>query len=129
LPKSVVADANSILMPTHQVHVWVETACIGVNKLAAETMGIWQDNGGLTTQQLENKVRERILEIAQCMIIINKQGAGPKQWNLLIHRCVPRITDLELKRQLWKWYLADKTKLDGQKLKAALDECGEVALL
>jgi len=51
-------------------------------------MGIWQDKGGLTTQQIDNKVRERVWEIAQSMSIINKQGPSPEQWDLLIDRCV-----------------------------------------
>ena len=91
-------------------------------------MGIWQDKGGLTTQRMNNKVRERIWEIAQSISIINKQGAGPEQWDLLIDGCVTRISELESKRPLWKRYLADKTNLDGQKLKAALDEFAEVGL-
>jgi len=89
-------------------------------------MRIWQDKGGLTTQWIDNKVRERMWEIAQSMSIINKQGAGPEQWDLLIDRCVTGISELESKRLLGKWYMADKTDLDGQKLKAALDEFAEV---
>jgi len=95
---------------------------------AAETMGIWQDKGGLTTQQIDNKVRERVWEIAQSMSIIIKQGAGPEQWDLLIDCCVTRISELESERPLWKWYMADKTNLDGQKVKGALDEFAEVGL-
>jgi hypothetical protein len=115
-------------MPTLQVRVWAENAGVGVSQWAAETMGIWQDKGGLTTQRMDNKVRERVWEIAQSMSIINKQGAGPEQWDLLIDRCVTRISELESKRPLWKRYMADKTNLDGQKLKAALDEFAEVGL-
>jgi len=59
------------------------------------------------------------------MSIINKKGAGTEQWDLLIDRCVTRISELESKRPLWKRYMADKTNLDGQKLKAALDEFAE----
>jgi hypothetical protein len=128
LLKSVVADANTIQMPTLQVRVWAENAGVGVSLWAAETMGIWQDKGGLTTQWIDNKVRERIWEIAQSMSIINKQGVGPKQWDLLIDRCVTRISELESKRLLWKRYMADKTNLDGQKLKAALNGFVEVGL-
>jgi len=40
LPKSVVADANTIQMPTLQLHVSAENAGVGVSQLAAETMGI-----------------------------------------------------------------------------------------
>jgi len=115
-------------MPTLQVRVWAENAGVGVSQWAAETMGIWQDKGGLTTQRMDNKVRERVWEIAQSMSIINKQGASPEQWDLLIDRCVTRISELESKRPLWKRYMADKTNLDGQKLKAALDEFAEVGL-
>jgi len=61
-------------------------------------MGIWQDKGGLTTQQIDKKVRERVCEIAQYMSIINKQGTGPKQWDLLIDHCVTQISELESKR-------------------------------
>jgi len=63
------------------------------------------------------------------MSIINKQGTGPEQWDRIIDHCVTRISELESKRLLWKWYMADKTNLDGQKLKAALDEFAGVALL
>jgi len=59
-------------MPTLQVRVWAENTGVGVSKWAAEAMGIWQDKGGFTTQQIDNKVRERVLEIAQSMSIINK---------------------------------------------------------
>ena len=115
-------------MPTLQVCVWAENAGVGVSQWAAETMGIWQDKGGLTTQRIDNNVRERDWEIAQSMSIINKQGAGPEQWDLLIDCCITQISELESKRPLWKQYMADKTNFDGQKLKAALDEFVEVDL-
>jgi len=81
LPKSVVADANTIQMPTLQVRIWAENTRVGVTQWVAETMGmvILQDKGGLTTQRIDNKVRERVWEIAQSMSIINKQGASPEQ--------------------------------------------------
>jgi len=123
-----VQDANAIQMPTLQVRVWAEHAGVGVSQWAAETMGIWKDIGGLTTQWMDNKVRECVWEIAQSMSIINKQGTSPEQWDLLIDRCVTGISELESKRPLWKRYMADKTNLDGQKLKAALDEFAEVGL-
>ena len=91
-------------------------------------MLIWLDQGGMTTQQIDNKARERVWEIAQSMSIINKQGAGPEQWDLLIDRCVTRISDLASKRPLWKWNIADKTNLDVQKLKEALEELADVGL-
>jgi hypothetical protein len=72
LLKSVIADAHTIQMPTLQVRVWAENAGVGVSHWAVETMEIWQDMGGLTTQQIDNKVRERVWEIAQSMSIINK---------------------------------------------------------
>ena len=115
-------------MTTLQVRICAENAGVGVSQWAAETMGIWQDKGGFTTQSIHNKVRERVWEIAQSLSIINKQGAGPKKWDLLINRCVTRIGELESKRPLWKWSMADKTNLDGQKLKAALNEFAEVGL-
>jgi len=115
-------------MPTLQVRVWAENTGVGASQWAAETMGIWQDKGGLTTQRIDNKVRECVWEIAQSMSIVNKQGAGPEQWDHLIDHCVTPISDLESKRPLWKRYMADKTNLDGQKLKAALDEFAEVGL-
>ena len=62
------------------------------------------------------------------MSIINKQGVGPEQWDHLIDRFVTRIIDLESKRTLWKWYIADKTNLDRLTLKAALDEFAELGL-
>jgi len=66
-------------MPTLQVCVWAENAGDGVSQWAAETMGIWQDKGGLTTQRMDDRVRECIWEIAQSMRIINRQGASPEQ--------------------------------------------------
>jgi len=65
LPKSVVADANKIQMQTLQVRVWAENAGVGVRQWAAETVGIWQDKSGSKTQRIDNKVRERVWEIAQ----------------------------------------------------------------
>jgi len=113
-------------MPTLQVRVRAENAGVGVSQLAAETMGIRQDKGGLTTQWIDNEVREGVWEIARSMSIINRRGAGPEQWDLLIDRCVTRTSDLDSKRWLWKRYVADKTNLDGQKLNAAQDEIVEV---
>jgi len=115
-------------MPTLHVRVWAENAGVGVSQWAAETMGIWQDKGGLTTQWMNNKVRERVWEIAHSMSIINKQGSSPEQWDLLIDRRVTRISELESKRPLWKRYIADRTNLNGQKVNAALDEFAEVGL-
>jgi hypothetical protein len=60
------------------------------------------------------------------MSIINKQGGGPEQWNLLIDGCITWISDLESDRLLWKWYIADKTNLESQRLQGALDEFAEV---
>jgi hypothetical protein len=91
-------------------------------------MRIWQDKGGLTTQQMDNKVREHVWEIAQSMSMINKQGAGPEQCDLIIDHCVTRIRELECKRPLWKRYMADKTNFDCQKLMAPLDKFVEVGL-
>jgi len=62
------------------------------------------------------------------MSIRTMQGAGPEQWDLLSDHCVTRISDLASKRLLWKQYMADRTNLNGQKLKAALDEFAEVDL-
>ena len=115
-------------MSTSYFRVWPGYAGVGVSEWAAETMGIWQDKGGLTTQQIENKVMECVWEIAQSMRIINKQGAGPKQWDLLINCCVTWISDLEANRSLGKWYMAVKTNLAGQTLKVALDEFAEFGL-
>jgi len=79
LPKSVFTDVNTIQMPTPEVRVWAKNAGIGVSQWAAETMGIRQDKGGLTTQQIDNEVRERIWDIVQSMSIIIKQGTSPKE--------------------------------------------------
>jgi hypothetical protein len=59
-------------MPTLQVCIWAKNARVKVSHLARETLGIWQDKGGWTTQQIDNKVRERIWEITQSMKIISK---------------------------------------------------------
>jgi len=128
LPKSVVTDTNTIQMWTLQVHVWAQNPGAGVSPWAAETMGIWQDTGGLTTQQINNKVRVRVWESAQSMSIIDKQCASPDQWDLLIDRCVTRISELESKRLMWKWHMAHKTNLIRHKLRAAHDEFTECVL-
>jgi len=91
-------------------------------------MRILQEKGGLTTQQKDNQVRERVWEIAQPMSITNMVGAGPEQWDLLIDHCITRISHLASKIVRWKRYMADKTILDGYSLKAALDEFTEVGL-
>jgi len=96
--KSVVADANTIQMPTPQVRVRAENTAVGVRQWAAETMVIWQDKGGLTTQWIDNKMRECIWEIAQSMSLVNKQGAGPEQSDLITDCCVTRIRDLAPKK-------------------------------
>jgi len=115
-------------MPTLQVCVSAENACIGVSQWAAETMGICQDKGGLTTQRIDNTVKEHVWDIGQSMSIINKQGGGTEQWDLLIDRCVTRISELESKRPLWIRYMPDTTNINGQKPKASRDEVAEVAL-
>jgi hypothetical protein len=109
-------------MPTVHVHVWAENARVGVSQGATETMGIWLDKGDLTTQRIDNQVREHVREITKSMGIINKQGSGPEQWDVLIDCCVTQNSDLVSKRLLGKRYMADKTNLDGQKLKEALNE-------
>jgi hypothetical protein len=69
-------------MLTLQVRVWAENANVGASQWAAATMGIWQDKGGLTTQQMDNKVMELVWEIAQTLSTIHKQCTSPKQWDL-----------------------------------------------
>jgi hypothetical protein len=88
LAKPVVADANTILIPSLQLCLWAQNAGVGVSQWAAKTLGNWQDQGGLTTQWMDNKVRECIWEIAQSMSIMNKQGTGPEHWDLLIDHFV-----------------------------------------
>jgi hypothetical protein len=78
LPKSVVADANTIQKPILQVYAWAKHAGVGVSQWTAEAMGTGQDEGGSTTQWTDNMVRECIWEIAQSMGISNKQGTHPK---------------------------------------------------
>jgi hypothetical protein len=115
-------------MPTIEVRIWAEIAGVAVSQWAAETMGMSQDKGGLTTQWIDNKVMERICEIAQSISIINKQGAGLEQWDLLINHCITQISKLESKWPLWKRYLAVKTNLNRWTLMAALDEFPEVGI-
>ena len=128
LLKLVVAVADTIQMPTLQVHVWARNTSVGVGQCAAETMGIGHNAGGLTAQRIDNIVRARMWEIPQSISIINKQGTSPKRWDLLINRCISRISDLASKWPLSKWYMVDKTNLDAQKVKEALDELMEVGL-
>jgi len=87
---------------TLQVCVMPENAGVGVSHWAAEPMGIWQDKGGLTTQWRDNKVTDCVWEIDQSMSIINRQDAGPEQWDLLIDYCITRICDLVSEWLLWK---------------------------
>jgi len=115
-------------MPTLQVRFWAENSSVGVSQWAAESSSISQDRGGLTTQRIDNKVRERVWEIAQYMSISNMQGAGPEQWDLLIHWCVTQTGDLASNRPLWKRYLADKTNLDVHILKKGLDKFVQVGV-
>jgi len=115
-------------MLTLQVRIWAENAGDGVRQLAAETMGIEQAMGGLMTQWKNNKVRERVEETAQSMSIGNKQGAGREPWDLPINCCLTRHSDLASKRPLWGLHMADKTNVDGQKHKAALDQFVEVGV-
>jgi len=74
LLKSVIPDASTIQMPTVQVRVWAENAGVGISQWTEETMGILQNKDGLTTQQIDNKVREQVWEIAKSRSIINKQS-------------------------------------------------------
>jgi len=128
LPKSVIAGTNTKQMATRWVQLSAENAGVGGTQWEEETIGSWQEKGGLTTQQKENKVRERVWEIAQSMSISNKEGTCPKQWDILINSCVTSISDLASKKPFWKRSMADKTILDGEKLVAALDEFAEVCL-
>jgi len=47
-------------MLTLQVRIVAQNAGVGVSQWAAETMGMWQDKGSLTTQWIDHKVRESI---------------------------------------------------------------------
>jgi hypothetical protein len=50
LPKSFIADANTIQMLSVAIHIWAKNTIVGVSQLAAETMGfgrikvVWQHN-------------------------------------------------------------------------------------
>jgi len=77
-----------IQMATLQVRVGAANAGVAVSQWVAESMGIWNDMGGLTTQWIDNTVRKRIREIAQSMSVIIKQGQDSKYWDLLIKCCV-----------------------------------------
>jgi len=54
-------------------------------------------------------------DIAQSMSISNEQCAGPEEWDILIDHCVAQISDLAFNWPLWKWYMAEKTILNGNK--------------
>jgi hypothetical protein len=84
-------------MPTLHILVGAEIASVGVSQYAAGRIGILLNKGGLTTQWIDNKVREHVCEIAQSISIITKQAAGPDQWNPLIDHCVTSNSDLESK--------------------------------
>jgi hypothetical protein len=128
MTKSVIPDGNTVQMASRHVHVSVGYAGVGVTQRATDATGIWQDNHSLPTQPMDIKVREIIWEIAQSIHTINKQGAGVKQWDCLINHCITRISDLESKWPLWKWFMSDKSNIDCQKLQAALDKFAEVDL-
>lgn len=115
-------------MPTLHVHVWAKNTGIGLSHWAAQTMGIWKDKGGSPTQRIDIKVRERVWEKAQSMDIINKQGAGPQQWNLPSNCCVTRISDPEFQRPLWKWFNPDRTNCNGENHKASPDKFAYVGI-
>jgi len=66
-------------MPIQPVHLWAKNAGAGVGQWVAETIGIWQENGGLLIQQKDYKVRECVWEIAQSTGISNKLGTSPEQ--------------------------------------------------
>jgi len=128
LPKSVDAYANTIQMPTQHVHLSADNTSVGVRQWAVETMAIWQEKGGLTTQWKDNIVREHVWVLAQSMNIRNKRCAGCEKRDLLIDHCITTISDLEFTRPLWKLNMADKTILSGQKLEAVLVMSTEVGL-
>jgi len=67
----------------------------------------------MTTQQIDNKVRESVWEIAQSMRIINKQGPGHEQWDLVIDGCITQSSNLTSKMPLSRLYIADMTNLHG----------------
>jgi hypothetical protein len=116
-------------MPTLHILFCAELASVGVSQCAAASIGILLNKGGLTTQWIDNKVREHVCEIAQSTSIITKQGAGPDQWNPLIDHCVTSNSNLESKYPLCKRYMPNETNLDGQKLKAALDKFADIGFL
>jgi len=79
-------------MPSLHVRVGAENASVGVSELAADSLGNWQNMRGLTTQWIEDTVREHVCEIAQDLSIINNHGTSPEHWSLLIDRCLTQIS-------------------------------------
>jgi hypothetical protein len=77
---------------------------------------------------MDNKVRERVWEIAKAMSIINKQGGSSMQRDLKMDHCVTPISNLEPEMPLWKCYIAGRTNLDRSKPKPAPDKYLEVDL-
>jgi len=65
-------------MQTVRVRIWAENAGVVVSQWAADSVGIWLEKGGVTTQRNVNTVRDHVCEIAQLMGISNNQGAGPE---------------------------------------------------
>jgi len=84
--------------------------------------------GAWTMHRKDNTVRQQIWEIAQSTSISNKLGAGPKQWDLLLHHCAARLSDLACDRPLCIQYTIEKTILNGRKLQKLFDEFAEVGL-
>jgi len=125
LPKSVVTNANSILLPTIELCFGPDTS-VGVIQWAAETMGILHEKDSLTTQWKDNIVRESIWVTAQTMSISNKQCAGPEKWNIPTNYYVTLSSDLQSKRPLLIQYMADNTSLDDRYLRTALNELVEI---
>jgi hypothetical protein len=106
LPKSVFPDINLIHGATLHVRVWGVTAGVGVSLCVTETILIWQNKGVLTTQTIENDIREHVWDIAQSMSFVNKQVAGPNQWDFLNDHCITWTSNLVSKRPLRKPYMA-----------------------
>jgi len=83
--------------PLYKSASGAENAGVGVSQWAADAIGIWQVQGGLTKQTKTNDVRERLCDISLSMSIGNKLRIGPKQYDVLINLCITWLSNLLLR--------------------------------
>jgi len=69
MTKSVIADGNSIQMPSIHGPIWLEHVCFGVNPWATPNIRIWQRKIEFTTTTQYHDVKVRVLKQASMYCI------------------------------------------------------------